>query len=114
MKGWGVPSGRKHESFSTSKHGWITRRWTNEKADFGATGLHRCSPGRLLAGVSAEDRILESDEEYFCDPELEILHYAAEQIYQPSRPHQIPIHSINVPPPTVALKWSQNVGGRPR
>jgi hypothetical protein len=68
------------ESRRRSRHGWITRRWTSETVDFGATGLHCCSPGWLLARVSAEERILETDKEYFPIPGLGILLYALVQI----------------------------------
>jgi hypothetical protein len=41
--------------------------------DFSATELHRCSSGLLLRKVSAEERILETDKEYFPIPEANIL-----------------------------------------
>jgi hypothetical protein len=82
-----------------------------------ATKLQLCSSARRLAKVSpvsSEERILETPGEYFGVPGGEILHCALVQINQPNRPHQIPIHSIYVLPPTPAERWSQTVGGRPR
>jgi hypothetical protein len=54
------------------------------------------------AKISAEERRREIIKEYFCVTALEILfHELAQNIY-PIREHQNPIHSLSVPPPTVA------------
>jgi hypothetical protein len=64
--------------------------------DFSATELHRCSSGLLLRKVSAEERILETDKEYFPIPGLGILLYAAVRNIQSIREHRNPIHSLYV------------------
>jgi hypothetical protein len=93
-------------SFSTSTHWWITGWWTSETVDFNASQEHRCR-------VSQEDRKREMDKEYFSISGVGILLYMFVQIYQPNRPHRIPIHSIYVLPPTPAERWNPTVGGQP-
>jgi hypothetical protein len=85
------------------------RRSTANKRHFGATKQHCCGSGWLLAKVSQGERRREIPGEYFSIPAREISHYEPVQINQPNRPHQIPIHSIYVPPPTVHCKNRVNL-----
>jgi hypothetical protein len=54
------------------------------------------------AKVSAEERRIEIKKAYFCVTALRILSHEIVQNIYPIREHRNPIHSLYVPPPTVA------------